>query len=270
MKEKIKNFLHGRMPFTIILIILGLCLILTPVGALHVICKVFFGLALIIAGLHHIYLHISDKMVSTILDPFSGVITLTIGIFLFSNPQIVVMLLPWMLGGFLLIDCVWLLKSVFMLKKKRLSQWEGILVVSVIFLILAIVLIVDPFKTIRTMLTFGGWVFLFKGVSDIILNVMIKNAQKEAEHMRQAYANVQNAGNYSVVPSYGNKKAQQAAGQSVPQTAPTVQQTEQLQAPAQEDVYVQDTAYTQETPYVQDVEISPELTFDDVRPDAQQ
>ena len=75
------------------------------------------GLFEILAGIYHILIYVLEKMNATLLDLISGGMLLVIGIFLFYNPQIVVKLLPVLLGTFVLVDSVWVLKGSLRLKK---------------------------------------------------------------------------------------------------------------------------------------------------------
>ena len=100
MEEKKSKILRGQIPTSVFYILFGLCLALMPVETVNVLCKVVFGLVLIGAGVYHILIFVLEKDNSTILDLFSGVIVLVIGIFLFMNPTVVVKLLTLMLGSF--------------------------------------------------------------------------------------------------------------------------------------------------------------------------
>ena len=107
MDEKKSKILRGQIPTSVFYILFGLCLALMPVETVNVLCKVVFGLVLIGAGVYHILIFVLEKDNSTILDLFSGVIVLVIGIFLFMNPTVVVKLLTLMLGAFILVDSIW-------------------------------------------------------------------------------------------------------------------------------------------------------------------
>ena len=94
-----------------------------PVSTVNVICKFVFGILLILVGLYHILIYVAEKLNSTIFDLFSGGVLMVLGIFLFMNPQIVVKLLPILLGTFILVDSIWSLKG--SLKLKNVVQAPG-------------------------------------------------------------------------------------------------------------------------------------------------
>ena len=179
MWEKINNFLKGQIVTSLIYIVLGICLVFMPVNMINVICKFVFGILLILVGLYHILIYVAEKLNSTIFDLFSGGILMVLGIFLFMNPQIVVKLLPILLGTFILVDCIWTLKGCFKLKKRGVDTWRFLLFGSLIFIALGISLVVNPFTMVKYTVIFAGWIFLCNGIIDLIYLVLLKKGLKE-------------------------------------------------------------------------------------------
>lgn len=174
MGEKINNILKGEIISSVFYVLLGLCLILIPTQTVDVICKVVFGLILIGVGIYHIYIYIRGKASATIMDLLSGVVVFVLGVFLFMTPSIVIKLLPWMLGAFVLVDSLWKFKGAFLLKKGGQKSWSALLIGSLIFIALGIVILFGRFPKIMTLLIFSGWVLVCDGVVDIILFIIMK------------------------------------------------------------------------------------------------
>mgnify|MGYP002772547006 FL=1 len=179
MEEKKLKALKGQIPVSIIYIILGLCLALMPVETVNVLCKVVFGLVLVGAGLYHILIYVLEKDNATILDLFSGVIVLVIGAFLFMNPQVVVKLLTLMLGAFILVDSLWMLRGSLKLRKRKLGVWKAFLIESLVFVALGVFILVNPFKEIRLTMQVSGWIFVANGAFDIIFYVILQHGLKK-------------------------------------------------------------------------------------------
>ena len=99
---------------------------------------------------------------------------MVLGIFLFMNPQIVVKLLPILLGTFILVDSIWTLKGSFKLKKRGVDTWRILLFGSLIFIALGISLVVNPFTMVKYTVIFAGWIFLCNGIIDLIYLVLLK------------------------------------------------------------------------------------------------
>ena len=179
MWEKINNFLKGQIVTSIIYIALGACLVFMPVSTVNVICKFVFGILLILVGLYHILIYVAEKLNSTIFDLFSGGVLMVLGIFLFMNPQIVVKLLPILLGTFILVDSIWTLKGSLKLKKRGAGSWKFLLIGSVIFIALGISLVVNPFTMVKYTVIFAGCIFLVNGVLDLIYLILLRKGLKE-------------------------------------------------------------------------------------------
>ncbi len=174
MGEKINNILKGEIISSVFYVLMGLCLILIPTQTVDVICKVVFGLILIGVGIYHIYIYIRGRASATIMDLLSGVVVFVLGVFLFMTPSIVIKLLPWMLGAFVLVDSLWKFKGAFLLKKGGQKSWSVLLIGSLIFIALGIVILFGRFPKIMTLLIFSGWVLVCDGVVDIILFIIMK------------------------------------------------------------------------------------------------
>lgn len=186
MWEKINNFLKGQIVTSIIYIALGACLAFMPVNTINVICKFIFGILLILVGFYHILIYILEKLNSTILDLFSGGVLMVIGIFLFMNPQIVVKLLPILLGTFILVDSIWSLKGSLKLKKNGSGFWKILLIGSLIFIGLGVSLVLNPFTMVKYTVIFAGWIFLCNGVVDLIYLILLRRGLKELKQETEA------------------------------------------------------------------------------------
>lgn len=179
MEEKKNKILRGQIPTSVFYILFGLCLALMPVETVNVLCKVVFGLVLIGAGVYHILIFVLEKDNSTILDLFSGVIVLVIGIFLFMNPTVVVKLLTLMLGAFILVDSIWMMRGSMKLKKRKNGAWKAFLIESLIFVGLGVLILVNPFSEIRMTVQGSGCIFVANGVLDIIFYLILRHGLKK-------------------------------------------------------------------------------------------
>ena len=181
MWNKINRILKGQLVTSLLYTLLGLCFVLMPVDAVNAICKFVFGILLILAGIYHILIYVLEKMNATLLDLLSGGMLLVIGIFLFYNPQIVVKLLPVLLGTFVLVDSVWVLTGSLRLKKAGRGEWKILLIGSLIFIGFGIAMVINPFTMIKYTVIFAGGVMLANGVVDFVFLVLIRRGMKKAE-----------------------------------------------------------------------------------------
>lgn len=180
MGKKLSKILKGQAASSVFYILFGLCLVLMPEKMVGIICKVIFGLVLIGAGCYHIYIYVREKEKATILDLFSGVIVLVIGGFLFYTPQVVMKLLQYLLGAFVLVDSIWSMQGGLKLKKRETGQWKILLFGSLIFVVLGVAIMVNPFSQVRHTVIFAGWVFLCNGAADVAFLILLKKGRKES------------------------------------------------------------------------------------------
>lgn len=187
MREKVSRMLRGPVATSLIYMILGLCLICMPVDVVNVLCKFIFGVVLIAAGFYHIWIYVQEKANATLIDLFSGGLILVLGIFLFYNPQVVVKLLPVLLGTFILTDSIWVLKGSVKLQKKDSAglEWKILMLGSIIFVGLGIVMIANPFSSVKVMITFAGCVLLINGISDFIFLFLLKKGISSLINFRE-------------------------------------------------------------------------------------
>lgn len=185
MGKKIAGILRGELISSGFYVLLGICLVLMPAQTVNIICKVVFGIVLAAAGLYHLSIYIRRKDTATILDLFTGVIVFVLGGFLFFNPVIVVKLLPLLLGAFVLVDSIWKLKGSFQLKKRKRTEWQVFLFVSLIFIILGGIMMANPFVKTKTTILFDGWVLMVNGAADFIFYFLLKRGLKAAAEKQE-------------------------------------------------------------------------------------
>ncbi len=178
-EEKKNRVLKGQIPTSVFFILFGLSLALMPVNTVNILCKVVFGLVLIGAGLYHVFIFVMEKENATILDLFSGVIVMVIGVFLFMNPQIVVKLLTLLLGAFILVDSIWMLRGSLKLKKRIVGTWKAFLAAALLFVALGVLILINPFSQLKVTMQVAGWIFVINGVVDIIFYFLLSHGMKK-------------------------------------------------------------------------------------------
>ena len=261
MEDKKSKILRGQIPTSVFYILFGLCLALMPVETVNVLCKVVFGLVLIGAGVYHILIFVLEKDNSTILDLFSGVIVLVIGIFLFMNPTVVVKLLTLMLGAFILVDSIWMLRGSMKLKKRKQGVWKAFLIESLIFVGLGVVLLVNPFSELKRTVQIAGGIFVANGVLDIIFYLILKHGLKKEPAEDNVEADTRKQEPEEVQPAQAEQEAQAAQEAQAEQEAQAAQeaQAEQEAQAAQEARVEQEVQAAQETQAEQEAQAEQEV-----------
>lgn len=180
MGKKIADFLKGEIVSSIFYILFGACLLAVPGTTINIICKVVFGLVMAGAGVYHIFIYAGEKDNATILDLFTGVIVLVLGVFLFFTPQIIVKILPYLLGAFILVDSIWTLKGAWKLQKLGNMNWKVLLIGSAVFIVLGVVVLIGPFAKVTETAMFAGGVMLANGLCDLVCLVFLRKGIRKA------------------------------------------------------------------------------------------
>ena len=159
-------------------------MVLIPDQTVNIICKIVFGLVMIAAGVYHIAIYAAEKEKATILDLFTGVIVTVLGIFLFFTPQIVIRILPYLLGAFVLVDSIWKIKGSYRLKKAERGRWKILFIGCLIFIALGISMLFYSFMSVTKMILFSGIILTADGAVDIVFLVMLRLGMRKTEKLR--------------------------------------------------------------------------------------
>ena len=187
MNEKLKDFLNSQIPITVLSIALGVGLIFLPAGTMGVLCRVLFGVVFMLTGGYHIFRQVMERpgTVASMPDLYAGVVILVLGVFLFANPAVVLMMLPWMLGAFIIADSIWMIKTCIRMQKENVGFWKVMLIASAACIVMALILALYRFEQVGTMLTYAGWLFLLNGLADVVLTWMVRKQTLAASQEEQ-------------------------------------------------------------------------------------
>ncbi len=183
MGKKVSDFLKSEIISSVFYLAFGLCLILIPDQTVNIICKIVFGLIMIASGIYHIVIYTAEKEKATILDLFTGVIVMVLGIFLFFTPQIVIRILPYLLGAFVLVDSIWKIKGSYRLKKAQRGRWKIIFLGCLVFIALGVSMLFYSFMSVTQMLLFSGIILTADGAADIVFLTMIRLGMRKSEKL---------------------------------------------------------------------------------------
>ena len=186
MGKKVSDFLKSEIISSVFYLAFGLCLILIPDQTVNIICKIVFGLIMIASGIYHIVIYTAEKEKATILDLFTGVIVMVLGIFLFFTPQIVIRILPYLLGAFVLVDSIWKIKGSYRLKKAQRGRWKIIFVGCLVFIALGVSMLFYSFMSVTQMILFSGIILTADGAADIVFLIMIRLGMRKSEKLLDA------------------------------------------------------------------------------------
>lgn len=174
--QDVKDFKKSYCVASVMYIIFGGVLLIWPDLSLQTLCYVL-GIMAIVFGLAHVALYfIKDRMISMLqMDLVSGICGIAAGIFILVKPGLIIELLPFLAGVLMMLGAVVKLQNALDLKRLEFEKWHLILTAALIMLILGIVLVVNPFKTMKVIVALMGVGLLVDGIVNIFDMIMINH-----------------------------------------------------------------------------------------------
>ena len=163
LKSFLKRFKWGALFPAVIAVAVGILLLAMPTTAARAIC-ISVGVLSILAGA----LRVTAFMVNATNNPadlLSGVLEVAVAVWLFIASPVQLALLALALGIIMLMRAVAIALDVFLPRRKGAFLIVSC-VVAAILVALAIVVMVDPFDSSRTLMIVTGVSFLFLGFAE--------------------------------------------------------------------------------------------------------
>lgn len=163
----------------LITMVLGLVLIFWPDRSIRFLCSML-GALLLITGIVYIlgwFARRREGFPAFALIP--GVILAGIGLWLLAIPQSVVALIQYIFAAVILFHGVLDLQSALALLKMRIRRSWVELLLALATVGLAVVIFLNPFGTVETLVMLIGWVLVFDGGSDLWIILRVSRAVKQ-------------------------------------------------------------------------------------------
>lgn len=172
--------LRSQIATAIMCVILGGFLIGMPDEILKV-ASTLFSVILICLGGIRIFMYMKDRDNGMMFSLLLGVLLVIIGCYLLSNPKIFGSILPIVLGAIILVDSLWTFDASIQMRRAGFARWPFMFVSSLVCVVLAVIMIVNPFKTMTIVVQFAGAVYLCNGIIDLIFILIMRNSAKILE-----------------------------------------------------------------------------------------
>ena len=115
---------------------------------------------------------------------FGNVMTIMMGLFVALRSEFIISIIPFLFGMFLLMSGITSLQKTIMLKRMEYPQWKTGLVFIVIKIVLAGIILMNPFSTALTLTRFIGVCLIYDGASGLVTvyeTVKAKSAYEKAQ-----------------------------------------------------------------------------------------
>ena len=148
---------------------LGVFLLLVPGTALNVVCYALGAVVLACAVVQLVrYFAVERGVFQSQLTLISGLVCLGLGAFLIIRSDIVVRILPIVFGLFVIFDSLGRIQNALELRRCQYSSWKGFLLLALLSIALGVVMIVDPFGAMETLVMAIGIILIVEGALNLL------------------------------------------------------------------------------------------------------
>ena len=183
-----KNKNISKFVSSLIYILMGLALIMKPGLVEDAFCYILAAAA-ILMGIVKLIAYMATKVETRIAEDTNGfavgISLILLGIFVLMKSTMFVLLVPFVLGFMITFKGIEGIQNVLNLKKFGFGYRKGVMAVSVIIVIFGIVVMVNPFSTLKVLLVMLGIGLLASGVFDLLADMVFTRTLKK-EEKRQA------------------------------------------------------------------------------------
>lgn len=150
-------------------LLIGLLLIIYPAFTGKALCWLIAGL-LIGKGAGSIISRYRNKNLPApvVLELMGGIMTIFIGIFVATRSEMLISIIPFVVGLFMLVSGITGLQKAFELKRMNYARWNHGLIFTIIKLILAVVIVNNPFGTAMALTRFIGCCLAYDGFTGLV------------------------------------------------------------------------------------------------------
>ena len=148
---------------------LGIFLLLVPGTAMNIVCYALGGVVLACAAVQLVrYFAVERGVFQSQLTLISGLVCLGLGAFLIIRSDIVVRILPIVFGLFVIFDSLGRIQNALDLRRCEYPSWKGFLLLPVLSVVLGVVMILNPFGTMETLVMAIGIILIIEGAINLL------------------------------------------------------------------------------------------------------
>lgn len=175
----LKNWKVQEIGGAVALLICGLVLLLMPELTLVTIANVIGILVIMIGAFFLIGYFLRKELAAGNNDLIKGLVIVCIGIFICVKSELVVSVLPVVLGIGVVLSGILKLQHAFDLKRMRFDTWVRIGLTAAVNIFIGLIVILNPFSTVAWLMRLVGIGFLFSGVTDLITTIYVSKKASE-------------------------------------------------------------------------------------------
>lgn len=186
---------HNYAFSTILTVLVGLVLVIWPDISGKILCYTL-GAGLIIMGAILIFSFIRGERLG-VVNKFSmgmGIVLIVLGIFVCTNPQTVLSIIPVVVGIVILLHGCMDIAYTIDIKNTGASKWWLALLAAVITFAFGLSLVLHPYFAFEMTMTLLGIALLYDGGSDLVLIIIAAYKQRQSDKRVREFAKNVEAG----------------------------------------------------------------------------
>ena len=170
--EYIKKYEKRSIISSIIMILIAILLILKPEKMLNTVV-IIFGVGMLLDGIFSIILYIvTDKKQKIFSNALAeGILGILISMLILAKIDFVITIIPVIVGIWIIIKSIAKIQLSLNVKSVDEKSWVLILLSALITLVIGIIIIVNPFDTMVSVVMLAGILLLVTGIIDIIESI---------------------------------------------------------------------------------------------------
>lgn len=179
-----KNKNISKFISSLIYILMGLALILKPELVKDAFCYILAAAA-ILMGIVKLVAYLATKVETRIAEDTNGfalgISLILLGLFVLMKSTIFVILIPFVLGFMVTFKGIEGMQNVLNLKKFGFGYQKGAMIASLAITVFGIIVMVNPFSTMKILLVMLGIGLLASGAFDMLADIVFTRTIKKAE-----------------------------------------------------------------------------------------
>ncbi len=169
MLDLLQGLKKGVVMYSIITIIMGIILILFPDTTSLSVCYGIAGVILICGIMDMIRYFSNDFSYRFGYDLLTGFLLCAVGIFMILRSDIVIMMIPFVIGMFIVVEGILNIVRSFQLRQWGFERWLYDFVLSVLLLILGMIIVVNPFDAALVSVMMIGICLVYDGLLNLLI-----------------------------------------------------------------------------------------------------
>ena len=172
--KKLNQIINEAIGISIIFLLLGIIFLIFPNISIKIVAYLI-AIILIGSGIYLTYLEIYTKSFLLPIDTLlNGILSILFGIIILIYPDIFKIMIPIILGTYFILDSIFKLKLVVLLRRIDNKSWIVTLLLTILSIICGIILILNPIDSSIALALFAGITLIIYSLSGIIDMILFK------------------------------------------------------------------------------------------------